>query len=194
MVAPTSGPRTRGPSTGSGAKKRVPVLDGVRGLCAMTVIVTHVAFSTIVLPSAAGKPPGGFWSILAAGQVGAIGPFFIMSGLFLYRPFVRRTFLGTPRPRLGSFFVRRAARLLPGFWLLPTSVLLFLNSTLLHGVWDWLRPYALLHIYNAHWYAGLDVAWTVPAEMRFYLVLPLMAWGIPRYARGAADPAAKARR
>jgi len=69
MATPTIGPVVQAQQ-----KVRVPVLDGIRGICALAVVVTHVAFTTIVLPSAAGPPPQGFWSIIAAGQVGAIGP------------------------------------------------------------------------------------------------------------------------
>jgi peptidoglycan/LPS O-acetylase OafA/YrhL len=183
-----------GPGKAARDQKRVPVLDGIRGLCAMAVVVTHVAFATFVLPSSAGPPPAGIWSILAAGQVGAIGPFFVMSGLFLYRPFVRRTLLGVPGPRLGTFFLRRAARLLPAFWLVVAASLLVLNLDSLTGSWDVLRPFLGLHVYDFRWYAGLDVVWTVPTEAQFYLVLPLIAWVTHRIARRATDPAARARR
>ncbi len=175
-------------------KKRIGTLDGIRGLCAMTVVVTHVAFSTFVLPSAAGDPTEGFWSILAAGQVGAIGPFFIMSGLFLYRPFVRSAMTGRAKPELGQFFARRVARLLPAFWLLTAFSMLVLNYNSIDGVWYVLRPFLMLHVYDFQWYAGLDVAWTVPTETQFYLALPLLAMLGNRLARGVDDPAAKARR
>ena len=189
MAAPASGPLVGAP-----AKPRVPVLDGIRGICALAVVVTHVAFATIVLPSAAGPPPQGFWSILAAGQVGAIGPFFVMSGLFLYRPFVKVTLLGAEKPALARFFVRRAARLLPGFWLLVAFCLLILNLDTLNGTWDVLRPFALLEIYDFHYYAGMDVVWTVPTEIQFYLALPILALVGHLLARRVTDPAKKARR
>ncbi|MFD8564739.1 acyltransferase family protein [Streptosporangium canum] len=184
----------RGPSVKTPDKKRIASLDGIRGVCAMIVVTTHVAFSTFVLPSSAGPPTEGIWSILWAGQVGAIGPFFIMSGLFLYRPFARATLAGTPQPRLGIYLVRRASRLLPAFWVLCAFSLIVLNLSSITGVWDVLRPFLLLHIYDFHWYAGLDVAWTVPAETQFYIALPIIAWVMHRLARGVADPARKARR
>ena len=176
------------------ARLRVPRLDGIRGLCAMAVVITHVAFATIVLSSQAGPPKEGIWSILAAGQVGAIGPFFILSGLLLYRPFARMSIAGAPKPNLKIFFVRRAARLLPAFWLVTTACILVLNLTSIESLWDLVRPYLLLHIYDSHYYAGLDVAWTVPTETQFYLVLPLLALLMHRLARGVTDPVAKVRR
>jgi peptidoglycan/LPS O-acetylase OafA/YrhL len=189
MAASVSGPNVEAP-----AKPRVPVLDGIRGICALAVVVTHVAFMTIVLPSVAGDPPEGFWSIIAAGQVGAIGPFFVMSGLFLYRPFVKMTLAGAPRPALGQFFLRRGARLLPGFWLLAAFCLLVLNFTSIDSAWYVLRPFLLMEIYDFQYYAGMDVVWTVPTEIQFYLALPILAWIGHRFARGATDPAKKARR
>ena len=189
MATPASGPLVQAP-----AKVRVPVLDGIRGICALAVLVTHVAFSTIVLPSAAGPPPQGFWSILAAGQVLAIGPFFIMSGLFLYRPFVRVTLGGAKRPAMGKFFARRVARLLPGFWLVVAACLLLLNFNSIDGPWYVLRPFFLLEIYDYQYYAGMDVVWTVPTEVQFYLALPILAVIGHLLAKGVKDPAAKARR
>jgi peptidoglycan/LPS O-acetylase OafA/YrhL len=158
------------------------------------VVLTHVAFATIVLSSDFGSPPQGIWSILAAGQVGAIGPFFLMSGMLLYRPFARAAIVGTQKPALRPFFIRRAARLLPAVWLLVTFCLLVLNLSSIDGLWYVLRPYLLLHYYDFSFYAGLDVTWTVPTETQFYLALPVMAWIMGRLARTASDPAQRARR
>ncbi len=174
-------------------KKRIPRLDGIRGLCAIAVIFAHAAFSTIVLSPDAGPPPEGIWSILVAGQL-SIGPFFVLSGLLLYRPFARMTLTGAPRPDLGAFFMRRAARMLPAFWLVVTACLLLLNLSTLTGWWDVLRPYLMMHVYDYRWYAGLDVVWTVPTETQFYLALPLLAWVMHRLARNVEGPAKKARR
>lgn len=190
VVAPA-----REPAAATRAPKRIARLDGIRGFCAMAVVVTHVAFSTIVLSSAAGPPPEGFWSILAAGQTSAIGPFFLLSGLLLYRPFARATLQpGRRQPALGRFFVRRIARLIPAFYLLVIVSLALLNYASVNGVWDVLRPFALMHVYDQTFYAGLDVAWTVPAEMQFYLALPIVGWIMHKLAQGTDDPVRKARR
>lgn len=174
--------------------KRVPVLDGIRGVCALGVLFTHVAFATFVQASNATENSRDIWAILAAGQL-SLGPFFILSGLLLYRPFARRTFAaGTKRPALGKFYLRRASRILPAFWLVVTVNLLLLNYTAIEGPWDVLRPYLLAHIYDFHYYAGMDVLWTVPTEIQFYLALPILAWVMHKLAARVTDPAAKARR
>jgi peptidoglycan/LPS O-acetylase OafA/YrhL len=183
------------PRQGIRARKRVPRLDGIRGFCAMTVVITHVAFATTaVLGSAAGAPKDGFWSILAAGQTLTIGPFFIMSGLLLYRPFAKATIMGTPRPALFPFFVRRATRILPAFWGVVAFCLLVLNFDVLHSTWDVLRPLLLLQIYDFHFYAGLDVTWTAPAESQFYLALPILAGVMHLLAKTTNDPVKKSQR
>ena len=186
MVAIANKPTTRD-------KKRSPVLDGVRGLCALGVLWGHVAFSTIVVSSAMGPKHHSIWQVLAAGQL-SLGPFFIMSGWLLYRPFARRTFgVNSTKPALGKFFLRRASRIVPAFWLVVTFDLLVLNYSLLHGPWDVLRPYVLAHVYDFHYYLGMDVLWTVPTEMQFYLALPVIAWIMHLLARRVSDPVRKAR-
>jgi peptidoglycan/LPS O-acetylase OafA/YrhL len=117
-----------------------------------------------------------------------------MSGMFLYRPFVKMTLAGAPKPALGQFFLRRGARLLPAFWLLTAFCLLVLNFSSIDGLWYVLRPFLLMEIYDHQWYAGMDVVWTVPTEVQFYIALPILAWLGHRFARGATDPARKARR
>lgn len=182
------------PATQKGpSKERIPVFDGIRGLCALAVVLGHVTFTTMVLPSAAGPPKEGFWSILAAGNDMAIGPFFVMSGLFLFRPFVRRALAGTKYPNLGHYFARRAARLIPAMWLLALACLLVLNFSSIDSAWFFLRPFALLQVYDFQYYAGLDVAWTVPTEAQFYMALPILAAISMLFAKFGKTTKAKAR-
>ncbi|MFD6183028.1 acyltransferase family protein [Streptomyces goshikiensis] len=184
-----------GSTVGTRDKRRIANLDGIRGLCAMVVVITHVAFSTgVVLGSESGPPQQGIWSILAVGLEVGLGPFFIMSGLFLYKPFARRTLLGSGKPELGAFFLRRGLRLMPGYWLLTAFCLLFLNFSSIHSVWYVLRPILLMQDYDFVWYAGMDPTWTIPTEAQFYLVLPLLAALMHWLAKGVDDPARKARR
>ncbi|MEU0743828.1 acyltransferase [Streptomyces sp. NPDC006134] len=176
-------------------KRRIANLDGVRGICAMIVVFTHVAFSTgVVLGSESGPPQKGIWSILAVGLEVGLGPFFILSGMLLYKPFARATLRGTPKPSLGPFFLRRGLRLMPGYWLLTAFCLLFLNYTSIDSVWYVLRPLLLMQDYDYVWYAGMDPTWTIPTEAQFYLALPLLALLMNRLARRVDDPARKVRR
>ncbi|MCZ0983656.1 acyltransferase [Streptomyces diastatochromogenes] len=184
-----------GPRSGTGVKRRIANLDGVRGLCAMVVVITHVAFSTgVVLGSESGPPQQGIWSILAVGLEVGLGPFFILSGLLLYKPFARHALAGTAKPRLGPFFLRRGLRLMPGYWLLTAFCLLVLNFTSINSVWYVLRPLLLMQDYDFVWYAGMDPTWTIPTEAQFYIILPALALLMHKLARGVEDPARKVRR
>jgi peptidoglycan/LPS O-acetylase OafA/YrhL len=189
--------RTSAPTRGITERKRVSALDGARFFCALAVILCHAGFTTGTL--GAGNQPLGFapGAILINGLRGvAIGPFFLLSALFLYRPFARRTLAGAPKPDLARFFVRRFLRLMPAYWVLVAFCLLFINfdRSILHGAWDWIRPFVLMNSYNFHWYAGLDPTWTVPTEMQFYLVLPLVAGLMHWFGRKGTDPRKKAAR
>jgi peptidoglycan/LPS O-acetylase OafA/YrhL len=161
----------------------------------MGVIITHVAFSTgVVLGSDAGPPKQGIWSILAVGLEVSLGPFFILSGMLLYRPFARRTILGKQVPPLRHFFLRRLLRLVPAYWVLAAFCLLLLNFSSIHSAWYVLRPLLFMQDYDYVWYAGMDPTWTVPTELQFYIVLPLLAVLMHRLAKGVADPVQKIRR
>jgi peptidoglycan/LPS O-acetylase OafA/YrhL len=91
--------------------QRFPALDGMRALACYAVIATHVGFES-------GRAFG----------VGAVAPwlsrldtavpiFLMLSGFLLYRPFVVQAFGNRDRPRTGSFYWRRAVRVLPAYWL-----------------------------------------------------------------------------
>lgn len=173
---------------------RSATFDGIRGWCAVSIVFVHVAFATIVLSSAAGPPPQGIWSILAAGEGGSLGPFFILSGMLLYRPFVRMTMSGGSAPALGQYFMRRAARILPACWLVMALCLVLLNLDTITGPWDVLRPFLLMQVYDNHYYAGMDVLWTVPTEVQFYIGLPIVAFLAHAWAKRVDDPVRRSRR
>src|SRR4051812_18536329 len=55
-------------------------------------------------------------------QMGGFGVamFFVLSGFLLAQPFWRALDNGAPLPSLRTYAIRRAARILPGFWLALT--------------------------------------------------------------------------
>ncbi|WP_187414132.1 acyltransferase family protein [Nonomuraea sp. PA05] len=183
-------------SNGGGGGKRAPRLDGLRGYLALGVIIVHVAFAAGVI-GFYDKPADSIWAVLVQGFNVLLPPFFVMSGLLLYRPFARATIVGTPRPAIRSYLIKRMLRILPAYWLVAVAALLLLNAKSVDGVWYVLSPLLLMHNYVPGpelGYAGLEPTWTVPAEVTFYLALPILAWIFDRYARKAATPAGKARR
>jgi peptidoglycan/LPS O-acetylase OafA/YrhL len=121
--------------------------------------------------------------------------FFLLSGMFLFRPFARRIIdPASPRVKLGSYFLRRALRLLPLYYLVAVVCLLFLNYSSINGAWYVIRPMVLWQNYNGTWMAGMDLTWSVPTEVQWYLALPLIALAAGWYAKRGADPMNRARR
>ncbi len=187
-------PRSRA-SPGTGPKSRAPVLDGIRGLAAVAVLVTHTAYSAGV--TAEGDRPGlGIWAVLSGGLTVTLAPFFILSGFLLYRSFARATLTDTRRPPLPSFYWRRALRILPSYWLVTAAVLLLINFNSIDSAWYVLRPLLLLHYFTDTdvWIAGMEITWSIVTEVTFYVLLPFIAWLANRYARRVSDPAARLRR
>lgn len=182
------------PSATLGRPKRVPRLEGIRGLLAVSVLLYHVSFTAGVLNS----PKLGVWGDLISGLDVALPPFFVLSGLLLYRGFARSTLTGAPRPGLRSFFWGRALRILPAYWAMIIIVLLTLNFYSIRSVWYVLNPILLTHFFTItdfnQWITGTEASWTVPAESSFYILLPVFAFLIGVFARRVDDPRRRMRR
>ncbi|MGH3881430.1 MAG: acyltransferase family protein [Actinophytocola sp.] len=175
--------------------KRAPRLDGLRGYLALGVIVVHVAFAAGII-GFYDVPGQGIWATLAQGLHVLLPPFFVMSGLLLYKPFAKATIGGTAQPAMRPYLLRRALRILPAYWLVALTSVLLLNFNAIDGIWYVLRPLLTVHVYWTYGQtiAGMEPTWTVPAEIAFYIALPLLAWLGKSFAKGATDPGQRARR
>ena len=174
--------------------KRVPKFDGVRGISAIALLVVHVAFVASLIGSYTTPPSNLFGAAFVDSFQLFLGNFFLISGMFLFRPFARAIIGDTPKPKLGQYFFRRGLRLLPAYYAMVTGGLLLLNYGQIGGIWNAVRPYVLMQNYDPHWMAGMDITWTVPTEIQWYLFLPVAAWAMRRYARRGRDPLHRARR
>ncbi|GAA0948325.1 acyltransferase [Nonomuraea longicatena] len=202
MVAELAGTPEEGaknvpkPEAAEPGKARVPVLDGIRGVSAIAVLLAHVTYMGGVMDVGPykGWP---FFNWVAVGLTVWLSPFFLLSGLLLYRPFVKATFADTSAPKSKPFFVRRLLRILPGYWLVVIASLLLINLPAIDSVWYVLRPLLITQWYDGgevFMIPGLEITWSVAAELSYYLILPLGAWLINKFARRAADPDGKLRR
>ncbi|WP_460306461.1 acyltransferase family protein [Actinocorallia aurea] len=161
-------------------------LDGLRGLGIALVVVIHVAGPTAMLTL-----PDVQWRILNMFSVG-VPIFFTLSGYLLYRPYARAALAGAPSPRTLDYLRRRALRILPAYWvMLPFGILLF-NGDHAGNLWFWVKMITFGHTYDLHpeWELGasgpvaLGPIWSLTVEVGFYLLLPLLAAGLRRFARG----------
>lgn len=163
------------PSTAPGPKaamtppgRSVP-LDGVRGLAVLAVLVFH-AFPDVL--------PGGFLGV---------DVFFVLSG-YLITTGLTNQLLGSGRIALGTFWIRRARRLLPALLTMllgTTAVSLAAGPNLPAGLRaQWLGAITYLAnwqqiIAGNSYFAATDPPlfqhlWSLAIEEQFYLVWPVL--------------------
>jgi peptidoglycan/LPS O-acetylase OafA/YrhL len=174
--------------------RRSAALDGVRGLAALAVLVYHVWLYTQPDPSA-GRRANWFDYPLHELRLGLVA-FFVLSGFLLYRPWVRAAIAGAQRPRLGPYALRRAARLMPAYYLaLVASVVLLWPAHGTPGVRlpnaDWMWLFA---VFGENLHPGTVLKlnppmWTLAVEASFYVALPLLGWVALRMRGGRARQA-----
>jgi peptidoglycan/LPS O-acetylase OafA/YrhL len=152
-------------SAGPGGRAdTLPMLDGLRAVAALAVLLTHVAFQT----GEVGRGAGG--AVLARFDAG-VAVFFVLSGFLLYRPYARARWTGGRWPSTGTYALRRAARILPAYWLVLAAVAF--TSSVPAGV-------LATHVWLGQAYTGpllgsLTQTWSLCTEVAFYAALPLLA-------------------
>ncbi len=146
----------------------VPALEGMRGFAALGVVVTHVAFQT----GATATPIlGRIWGRFDM----AVAVFFALSGFLLWRAHAAAARGLSPRPSLTRYFLNRAARILPAYWVVVFAVLLFL-PTAGRGIRVWLANLGLVQVFvPLSLTDGMTQMWSLSVEVAFYLVLPFIA-------------------
>ncbi|MDN2500832.1 acyltransferase, partial [Nocardia nova] len=165
-----------------GTRRFVPALEGLRGLAALGVVLTHVAFQT----GATATPViGRVWERFDM----AVAVFFGLSGFLLWRPHAAAARgLGTA-PRAGRYLLHRAARILPAYWVVVCVALTLLPSAAHSaGLRVWGANLILVQVFVPLTLTdGLTQMWSLSVEVAFYLMLPLLAWALVRL-RGSAAP------
>ncbi len=158
-------------------------LDGLRALAALFVVYCHAWQAVFARPT---LPPGIIGSIAYIVSFGhyAVGLFIVLSGFCLMLPVA--TGDGTIRGGSLRFFVRRARRILPTYYLAMAfslaMVWLFIGQKT-GTIWDAALPVTgksvLTHLLVVHDVFG-DVAtinypfWSIAVEWRIYFLFPLL--------------------
>jgi peptidoglycan/LPS O-acetylase OafA/YrhL len=111
--------------------------------------------------------------------------FFVLSGYLISLPFLRSLVNGGPAPDTVSYSGRRAARILPGYWLalciatylatrqpgsLPPLGMLLPQVALIQGV-----------IPGDGGLGPLVVGWTLSVEAAFYIGIPITTWALLKH-------------
>ena len=152
--------------------------DLVRATACLMVLVHH-----LVQRLDLNTLPEWLWPAYGFGLMGSFGvaSFFILSGFLLARPFWQALDAGEPMPSLRVYGVRRAARIVPGFWLALTAT--FVLSLV---VFDVPLTQLLVTRYLAglflvsewHWSTLFPVEyngplWSIAFEVSSYIFLPI---------------------
>jgi peptidoglycan/LPS O-acetylase OafA/YrhL len=176
---------------------------GIRGLAAVALLTVHVAmFSGLLGTNAFGthRPPSNVvGAFFVSGLPSFIGVFFVLPALYLYLPLAKAVIAGSERPPQRRNLIRRLLRLLPAYYAMFLVVLFALNRESIDGVWYVLRPIFLLQVYLPSPFVpslmnGMEITWTVPSMVQWYLALPLIGWAVHRFAARGATPAIRAGR
>ncbi|MGU3437956.1 acyltransferase family protein [Actinomycetes bacterium M1A6_2h] len=155
-------------STDSTQRRFLPALEGMRGLAALGVLVTHVAFQTATTDvPIIGRVLGRFDL--------AVALFFGLSGFLLWRPHAAAARGLRRSPPVGRYFLSRAIRILPAYWVVVCVVLLLLPQAG-GGARVWFANLTLTQVFFPLTLTqGMTQMWSLSVEVAFYLVLPLGA-------------------
>jgi peptidoglycan/LPS O-acetylase OafA/YrhL len=172
--------------TDSHAEKRSAGLDGIRGFAALSVFGFHVW-----LYGAKDGTPNFAGDVFNELRIGLIC-FFVLSGYLLYGAFVKAARRQTGEVSLGRYFARRAARILPAYYVSLIGALALLSGTSGVSVPD--EGGLTLFVFFAQNYSGdtimklNPVTWTLCLEVAFYALLPVLGLFAYHLAKGRRGP------
>lgn len=159
------------PKANRPTSRGTPRLDSLTGLRFLAALVVFVGHAGSRLP--ADSVPEALRAVLAQGPVG-VSFFFLLSGFVL-------TWSHRPGDPLSSFYRRRAARVLPAYWValltvvivtivlqsVPLAELLPASGISFLGLQSWVPVESV-------YFGGNQVGWSLSDELFFYAVFPLI--------------------
>lgn len=148
---------------------RLPALDGLRAVAALLVVVTHAAYLTAFTVN------GGLVGRLAGRGDFGVAIFFALSGFLLHQHLVADDLAG--RTDVKAYAVRRFARVMPAYWVTLAVVVAFSQPPVRTVV---AQAFAVQTYLPATDIDAFSQSWSIPTEVSFYVVLPLVVWGLAR--------------
>ena len=153
--------------------RRISELDGLRGVAALAVVIAHYF----------GEVPHGIHALMFAWY--GVDFFFVLSGFLMGSIILSHH---AEPGFLRSFYLRRAARIIPIYFVVVCATLVL--AALAQGTaWGdqpfdaWVYVLFLPNIAMSFWGGGgewLKPTWTLAVEEQFYLVLPLLVMATPK--------------
>jgi peptidoglycan/LPS O-acetylase OafA/YrhL len=174
-------------SGSSAATRRIPELDGLRGVAILMVISFHYINNQLL----AASQPVGKWLAFATsfGWVG-VDLFFILSGFLIGTILISNS--GSSN-YFKTFFIRRLVRIVPNFYLLLVVWFLvaslpsirdnyFLAGNMVIPLWSYflLVNNIFMAVYDNLGNSALSITWSIGIEEQFYIVFPFLVFYINR--------------
>jgi len=170
--------------------RRIPVLDGVRGLAILLVLIWHYGYNQIQTASGSAAAYG--MKALPLTWAG-VDLFFVLSGFLIGGILLDHR--AAPH-YFRAFYVRRLCRIAPLYYVLLTAFgLALVASSNIHSLTPWatrlfadpmpLWSYALqvqnvaMAARGTHGAEWMAVTWSLAVEEQFYVVLPLLIRFVP---------------
>jgi len=170
------------------ARGHVAALDGVRAVAAVAVVLTHVGFLT-------GATGPSMTGALAARLDVGVALFFALSGLLMLRPWISTAAGDRPTaPGLGDYTRKRAARILPAYWLVAALVLLLEAAgafsadftTPADVTWRTVAEHlTITQGYTGRYLSSFSQTWSLTTEVTFYVAVPIIGALLVRACRRA---------
>jgi peptidoglycan/LPS O-acetylase OafA/YrhL len=114
--------------------------------------------------------------------------FFVLSGFLIFRPFVHSLLHNSSPPKASSYFLKRAARILPGYWC-ALFILASVDALTIKNFSGFSRNIFLVHAFTIEGlFSGVTQAWTLTVEMSFYLLVPLFTYLVAVRLKRANSP------
>jgi peptidoglycan/LPS O-acetylase OafA/YrhL len=175
--------------------------DGIRGVGMLLVFFTHLFLLADPDPHSNMRAFG--WAAPILGHIDlGLAAFFVLSGYLIARPFARAYVVaGTRRPPLRDYVRNRVLRVVPAFYVFTVLVLLRfgLDGTLAsgsHNASSWAQVLAQFLFVQGQ--AGgpaavpIGPAWSIGAEVGFYVLIPLSAFVAYRVGARLRGPGSRA--
>lgn len=166
--------------------QHIPALDGLRGLAIALVLWLHLLVHP--LPDVAASPWLQWYQAVAGYGWAGVDLFFVLSGFLITRQLLQQK--GQPG-FFRSFYLRRAFRILPAYWLLLAAFAVGIytgvpqiSPWLTAGAFPW---YSYLLFLQNFWIGTgqigaiwLAPTWSLAVEEQFYLLFPLLLYLLPK--------------
>jgi peptidoglycan/LPS O-acetylase OafA/YrhL len=162
-------------------KNTIAVLDGVRACAILFVITFHINWTNANYEKLWDWRTNPLASSVAIAGGTGVTLFFVLSGFLLFLPYAKALLFAGRWPLARTFYVRRALRIMPGYYI-SLFILILLSAP------QYLQPANLPNLglfltffmdSSASTFRALNGPyWTLAVEWQFYIILPLLALGI----------------